>query len=51
MKRTSCSLIYYLRKTRIDMDGKAPQIRRMREAEEWGSWIAAWARIFPNATS
>ena len=24
MERTSCSLIYYLRKTRIDKEGKAP---------------------------
>ncbi len=24
MERTTCSLIYYLRKTRIDKEGKAP---------------------------
>ena len=47
MERTTCTLIYYLRKTRIDKDGKAPIYVRLtvngRRAE-----VCARARILPQ---
>lgn len=47
MERTTCTLIYYLRKTRIDKEGKAPIYVRLtvngRRAE-----VCARARILPR---
>ena len=47
MERTTCTLIYYLRKTRIDKEGKAPIYVRLTVNGQRAE-VCARARILPR---